>query len=118
MSNVQVQVKLDIVKHEEGQMIAVSLSVDAPTLGSDQPVLNVRAQGVPASDEGASDIASMLRTAADAIDSYLGRDTETHSIVDGTGEEVARVQTHTPREGVFAPVPQARPRFNPKPRGA
>src|SRR5690349_6515119 len=64
----------------------------------DTPLLNIMAGGVPATDEGAAQLADALRDAAEAIDEYLQRPRE-----------------HT--DTATLPTVKPRPRFNPRAAG-
>lgn len=71
--------------------------------GNPVPMLAVQAGGFPADNEGAGELADMLRDAASAIDEHLNRPRE-------------RTDTASLPTTAVPPQPR-RPRFNPKPRG-
>jgi len=58
----------------EGTHAVIALVADEKTPGI--PVLRIQAGGVPRSDEGAGELADMLRDAADAIDDHLSKTRE------------------------------------------
>ena len=127
----------------EGTHAVIALVADEKTPGV--PVLRIQAGGVPRRDEGAGELADMLRDAADAIDDHLSK-TRGHTRTDTLpilvpkstansfpkctmegctlehtrprmGESIMR---HYDREHLASNEVRKRPerpRFNPRPRG-